>query len=246
MFQGSNRPKGILQIVQSGALWQVHDEQGLLAFEDTPIELPSEAWCQAIATEWKPKPTIKPDTQRDSFNLKPNRPATQVARLALQGTAVEPEKYQQQLLDYLSTDTILFWQESPSGLMQMQRAHWQPVLEWIAMEFGDCPKKCFGLQPATVPKNLRLALKAWLQARNPYCLAGMVFLTGITGSIMLSIALAARYIDAETAYKAACLEALYQRERWGADAEGDMRLDRVRKSCILAADFLQTEIDDLP
>ena len=232
--------------MQSGALWQLHDDQGLLAFEDTPIELPSVAWCQAIATEWQPKPKIKPDTQRDSFNLKPDRPATQVAQLALQGTAREPEKYQQQLVDYLPTDTLLFWQESPSSLMQMQQTHWQPILQWFATEFGDCPEKCFDLQPATVSDNLGLALKAWLETRNPYCLAGMVFLSGITGSIMLSVALAARYIDAETTYKAACLEALYQRERWGADAEGDMRLDRVRKSCILAADFVQTEIDTLP
>lgn len=243
MFQESHRPKGRIQAVENGTLWQLHDDQGALAFGDTPIDLPSENWAQAITDEWKPRPKIKPDSRRDSFNLKPDRPATQVARLALQGIPIEPAKYHQQLLNYLATDTILFWQKNPSSLMQAQETHWQPVLEWIAQSFGDCPEPCFGLQPAQVSENLNAALKEWLEKRNSYSLAGMVFLTGITGSIMLSVALSMRYIDADAAYNAACLEALYQREHWGADTEGDARLERVRTSCLLAADFLQTELD---
>lgn len=243
MFQTANRPKGAIKTVKDGALWQLHDDQGALAFEDVPILLPSETWAQAIVNEWKPRPKVKPDSCRDSFNLKPDRPATQVARLALQGIPTEPAKYQQQLLDYLATDTILFWQNSPSSLMQAQKTHWQPVLEMIAKNFGDCPEPCFELQPAQVSKNLESKLQEWLEKRNSYCLAGMVFLTGITGSIMLSVALSTRHIDAEAAYNAACLEALYQREHWGADVEGDARLERVRTSCLLAADFLQTKLD---
>ena len=243
MFQGSNRPKGAIKAARSGAIWQLHDDKGQLAFGDTPIELPSAAWCRAIITEWPSEPKAEPDPQRDSFNLKPDRPATQVAQLALLGTAVEAEKYQQQLLDYLATDTILFWQESPSGLMQAQRTHWQPILYWIQERFGDCPEIRFDLQPAQMPENLRESLLNWLKEQNAFCLAGLIFLTGITGSIMLSTALAARFLDSEAAYQAACLEALYQRARWGADAEGDSRLDRVRKSCILATDFLQTDIE---
>ena len=228
-------PKGTIQAVQSGTLWQLQDEAGFLAFEDTPIELPSLSWCHAIIAEWQ-KPQKKTE-----FNLKPDRPATQVAQLALLGTSLEPEKYQQQLLDYLATDTLLFWQQQPSGLMQAQQTHWQPILRWIKDRFGDCPEPCYGLHPAIISEHLQETLRDWLRQSNPYRLAGLVFLAGITGSIMLSTAFAAQFIDAETAYKAACMEALYQRERWGADAEGDARLDRVHKSCILAADFLHIE-----
>lgn len=233
MFQGNARPRGAIQAVHSGDFWQLEDEKGVLHFEATPVRLPSLFWCETIIKEWQP---AKKNT---GFPIKPDRPATQVAQLALLGTAVHPKQYHQQLLEYLPTDTLLFWQQYPAGLMQAQEQHWQPILDWLKERFGDCPEKSFTLNPAEIPVSFYESLQDWLQETNPYCLAGLIFLSGITGSVLLSTALTSGFVDAEQAYLAACLEALYQREHWGADSEGDARLDRIRKSCILAMNFLQ-------
>ncbi|NQY81498.1 MAG: hypothetical protein HRT36_00210 [Alphaproteobacteria bacterium] len=223
-------------MLQSGSAWQLRDEIGELAFEDIPVCLPNRDWAQAIVSEWPH------DQKVSALAVKKDRPATQVAKLALLGTLRTPQIYQQQLLSYLVTDTLLFWHQSPLGLFHAQESQWRPVLDWTATTFGAVPAPRYDFDAADVPETLKTAVADWLAQCDGFALAGLVFLTGISGSLLLGLAQTMGRLEAEAAYSATYLEALYQRERWGHDAEGDARLERGRQGFVLAEFFLHNNV----
>lgn len=231
MFQSVNRPEGSIEFVQQETTWLLQDQKGVLCFDTQPVVVPSRAWAEVIQSEWTGK-------KRDLLAVKADRPATQVAKLAILGTAVEPQQYVESLMRYLSTDTVFYWQQFPEDLYARQSAVWRPVLDWASTCFGSLPEVRFDLKPVVVSADVQQAVWQELCACDHYSLAVLIFLSGISGSIFLSLAQLQGVIDAQKAYEAACLEALYQREHWGADEEADARLERARGSFILASNMM--------
>lgn len=235
VFQSRDRPCGQPRPkADVGGFWLIEDERGSLRFDDQPVRVPRRVLADALCAEWPPR-------KKAIIDKPPPRPATELCRLAQSGVAPDPARYRQALIDYVPTDTLCFWQRQPSSLMEWQQRLWQPVLDRYRDDCAIVLQPNFSLAPLEPTEADRTRLTDELRRCDAFCLAGLVFLSGLSGSILIPLAMKLGWIDTEAAYRAANLEALYQQAQWGNDPEADGRLERARQSFDLAAKFLRDE-----
>ncbi|MBM3525024.1 MAG: hypothetical protein FJX57_18920 [Alphaproteobacteria bacterium] len=87
----------------------------------------------------------------------------------------------------------------------------------------------------TQPPASLTAIRRALTTLDKFRLMGFSLAVGASGSLVIGGALADGRIDAEEAFAAAELDASYQIEKWGEDAEAARRRAIVREDLALAA-----------
>src|SRR5262245_61211151 len=89
--------------------------------------LPSRALAEAVAEEWAAqKERIDPATM----------PLTKLANSAIDGVPGREDAVIGDILNYAGSDLLCYRAEGPRGLTETQRAHWDPVLDWVKSELG--------------------------------------------------------------------------------------------------------------
>jgi ATP synthase F1 complex assembly factor 2 len=49
------------------------------------------------------------------------------------------------LVSYLHTDTICYHEHYPEALVELQKRHWEPIIEWAQSKFGIQLKNTSGI-----------------------------------------------------------------------------------------------------
>lgn len=196
----------------------------------TRLVVPSAALAQAIAEEWNAQgETVEPATM----------PLTQLANTAIDRVAGDREGVLCSVLAYAESDLLCYRADQPAELEARQNAIWQPLLDWAALEFDAPLTVTRGVLPISQPRSSVEALRAVLSGLDDLHLAAVGHATGLSGSIVVGLALAAGRVTAEQAFEAANIDEAYQRERWGADAEATARLEHLRREIAATDRFLK-------
>lgn len=194
-----------------------------------PLAVPSAALAEAIAGEWEAQgERIDPGAM----------PMTRLASIALDLVAPRTSQIIDNIVKYAETDLLCYRAEEPPELALRQHAAWQPVLDWAAERFGAPLVVTSGIVPLPQPRASLDALQAAVAVRDPWHLAALNLATGALGSLLLTLALAERRIDAEEAFAASVLDESFEIERWGEDAEQMRRRQGLREDVAAAARFL--------
>ena len=122
--------------------------------------------------------------------------------------------------------------------MARQNAVWQPLLDWLALRFDAPLTVTSGIHVRPHPPASLAALRRALEQSDDWRLAGLAMTTGIAGSLVIGLALAEGRLDADGAFEAAELDASFQIERWGEDAEAMARRAEIRAELAAAGRFL--------
>ncbi|KNF01968.1 hypothetical protein PSTG_04792 [Puccinia striiformis f. sp. tritici PST-78] len=105
------------------------DLRNLKTPNGNPLVLPKTKLVLAtlIAREW--------DEQRKILKQH-SLPMTSLASRAIDGLSEsEREVVVDDLMNYLNTDTICFHESKPRVLVEMQKKHWDPLLEWLKKRY---------------------------------------------------------------------------------------------------------------
>ncbi|EPQ26486.1 uncharacterized protein PFL1_05808 [Pseudozyma flocculosa PF-1] len=161
-----------------------------------------------IAQEWSEQTkTLKSHTL----------PLTSLAARAIDGCsdAKERQKICSDLLKYLETDTVLFYESTPTSLVRLQAEHWDPLLAWASERFS-VPLSPFTalLGNAHDPKVLP-TFASLLDNLDPFELAAFERAVLTTKSFLIPVALLSGRLSVEEAAQAAEVEVRSQIERWG-------------------------------
>ncbi|OQW54677.1 ATP12 family protein [Candidatus Raskinella chloraquaticus] len=175
--------------------------------------VPTRALADAIAEEWR---------MQEERVLPTTMPLMQMAATAIDGVRKARETTIEDLLRYLESDVLCYRAASPPELAARQAALSDPWLSWFQKDTGIGLAATTELvaRPADGAKAL---LRPRLLAMDDFRLVGLQVAAGLTGSIVLALSMAKGVIDARDAYAAAEVEAVWQAEKWGADAEAEAR-----------------------
>jgi chaperone required for assembly of F1-ATPase len=202
----------------------------------THIVVPSEALARAIAEEWQEQPA--------GGEIKPLE--MPLMRLAATGLERVPGQRAQVIADtakYAGSDLLCYRATDPDSLVARQCKVWDPALDWLMERFGARLEPASGIilraQSPEAIERVRVAVAA----HGDLALAALYNLTTWMGSVVLALAVSHRHLDGATAFEAAELDALFEIERWGADAEATARHQRLRADIQAAARFLEL-LDD--
>jgi chaperone required for assembly of F1-ATPase len=178
------------------------------------LVLPTEALAEGIAAEWREQGTsIRPDTM----------PLMQLAATVLDHLAAHRPEVEAALLRFAETDLVCYRADEPAELVRLQRAHWEPPLDWLAENYGVRLAVTAGILPISQPLEAIATLGRVTRAMDDWRLGAFQAAVASSGSFVIGLALIEGRLDAAQAFAASELDESYAIERQGEDPEAAHR-----------------------
>lgn len=193
------------------------------------LVLPTRLLAEAVAAEW--------NAQGDDIDPK------SMALMPLCGTAIDrvPEVRAgliEGLLRYAGTDLLCHRAAHPADLAQRQREVWQPLLDWAADTLGARLTPVDGILAVDQDPAAIAAFKVALEGFDDWTLTALGELVGISGSLVVGLAVAKGRLSVAEAYDVCHVDEDHQRELWGEDAEAAKRREGIRADLQAAYTFM--------
>ncbi|KAI6039946.1 hypothetical protein EDC04DRAFT_2680300 [Pisolithus marmoratus] len=186
------------------------DKRALKTPSGNTLLLPKEKRLAAtiIANEWE---------NQEKFLKQHALPVTSIAARAIDAFRDEETRKQVQatLLNYLDTDTVCFHHDDPPPLVELQKKHWEPLLEWVRATYGVEIKVFDSVLLHSQPEQTKKVLGNIVTQMDPWEMAAMERTTYVTKSFLIALALVKRHLTVEQAASAAQVEVESQIQRWG-------------------------------
>jgi len=191
----------------------------------TPMQhsliFPSHDFAAAVAAEWQAqKEDIAPATM----------PLTQLASTMLDKVShgADRQAMNVEVLKYGASDLVCYFATHPADLVERQQRHWGGLLQWLESAHGIRLHAVSGIQYHNQPPEALEALKRLVTGLEAGAFTVVQAATAISGSVVIALALEAGYLDGAAATEAACVDELYQLEKWGEDKLARQRIEQIR------------------
>lgn len=184
-----------------------------------PVIAPSRAMAEAVAAEW--------DAQVSEIDPA-SMPVMRLVATCIDKVQEGRSALVDELMAHVDADLICYRAAGPAELKARQARLWQPVVDWAAGRIGAEIRAGEGLMPFAQPVETAIALRRIAQALDDWRFTALQAAAGITGSILLALAMTEGRLGAADAFAAALLDELYQQERWGADPLAKARQDGIK------------------
>ena len=194
-----------------------------------PLDLPRAALAEAIAAEWR---------AQSEFVDPATMPHTRLANSVLDGVVDRFDEVADDAAKYAATDLLCYRADAPDRLVERQAAAWDPVLDWVEEAHGARLLVAEGIVHVGQDGEALAALRGVLTTWDPWRLAGFHTATTLTGSFVVSLALAEGRLDRDAAWALAHLDEAWNAELWGRDEEAEFRLAFRRTEFEAAAAFM--------
>ena len=181
------------------------------------IDLPTQALATALAEEW--------NGQEEEI-LPPSMPVMRLVATAIDRVGDALDATVASFVDYAGSDMLLYRAEAPPKLVKRQDENWSPVLAWAKGRFDLAFTVTSGVLPVDQPEDTAARLTK-IAGRDVFRVSGLAHGAALLGSAILTLALEAGEISAERAHALSNLDALFQIDEWGADAEAMERLEQI-------------------
>lgn len=193
------------------------------------LQVPARGLAEAIAAEW--------DAQAAEVDPRA-MPMMRLAASVLDIVAPRRAEVTAEIAGYGATDLVCHRADRPPELVLRQEAVWQPLVDWALRELDAPLVVTRGVVPVAQPEESLHALRRAVDRFDSWRLSALASATHAAGSVIVGLALAARAIDAEQAWRASLLDETFGIEQWGEDAEASARRTALRDELIQARRFL--------
>jgi len=194
------------------------------------LAVPSRALADAIAGEW--------NAQGDEI-VPSSLPFTRLANSAIDGIAGREAEVVQAILSYAASDLLCYRAESPAELVAKQARLWDPILAWVRAEYDAPFKVGTGIKHLDQPPASLEAIRRAIATMGPFQLAALHVMTTLTGSALIALAHAKRFLDADAAWEAAHVDENWQASQWGDDFEAAQRQKKRFSEFLNASRFFE-------
>ena len=173
------------------------------------VIVPARALAEMIAAEWNAQGEfIEPLTM----------PLTRFANSVVQGVVDQAEAVRDDVAKYFASDLLFYRAGHPEGLVAREATHWDPVLFWARDALGAHFMLAEGVMHVRQPDAAIAAARGALPG-DPWMIAALHVITGLTGSALLALALFHGVITPDQVWAAAHVDEDWNAEKWGVDDE---------------------------
>ncbi|MEM8650325.1 MAG: ATP12 family protein [Pseudomonadota bacterium] len=191
------------------------DERSVKTPGKNELSLPSEDAAGLVAEEWR----LIEEEINPLLML-----VTRLCNTAIDGVAQETQAVMEDIVRYASSDLLCYRADTPEGLVEKQREHWDPVLDWMRNANGADFVTADGIMHVAQSKEAITLFGAQLKKHNdPFKLACIHTFTSIGGSAILALALAEEHLNVEECWNAAHVDEDWNISLWGLDYEAEER-----------------------
>jgi chaperone required for assembly of F1-ATPase len=190
------------------------------------LVLPSAALAAGVAEEWR---------AQEEFVDPLSMPLTRASNTTVDKVVPQRAAVAAGLADYGGSDLLSYRAASPEGLVERQRAGWDPMLDWAAERFGARLAVAEGVMPVAQPANALEPMRAHVDALDPWELTALSEFVSLSGSLVLGLAALERAEAPDAVWRLSRIDEDWQAEQWGVDEEAAEAAEAKR------ADFLQAD-----
>ncbi|GAB5489341.1 MAG: ATPase [Parasphingorhabdus sp.] len=196
--------------------------------------LPSRQLALEIANEWDAQ-----DEEIDPVTM----PLTGLAQGALDQVAHERERIVGRIAAFADSDMLYFrGVDSQADLVAHQAECWDPLLDWAQSRFDVSFKLIFGIMHQSQSDETIVRLSAAVECQNDFTLAAMLSISGLTGSLVATLALVEKKFEPALIWKLSNLEELWQEQQWGSDELAQLKRDKREAEYQAAIKFLELSL----
>ncbi|KZT35450.1 ATP12-domain-containing protein [Sistotremastrum suecicum HHB10207 ss-3] len=144
-------------------------------------------------------------------------PMTSIASRAVDGLNDHATRSEvvKNLLNYLQTDTICFHESHPPALVDLQKIHWDPILNWARKTYSVEIKTFETILRPSQPAASLQTFERELSNLDTWELAALERAVYSTKSFLVAFALLKQRLSVEEAAQASEVEVRSQIQRWG-------------------------------
>ncbi|MPY71621.1 MAG: ATPase [Alphaproteobacteria bacterium] len=218
--------KSVAVTGETGAYAVALDGKGILTPARLALSVPGRALAEAIAREW--------DGQGEEIDPAA-MPLTRLANTAIDRVEGRRAAVIHEIAAYAASDLVCYRADAPADLAGRQAESWQPLVDWMGAALGAPLNVTTGITAVPQPEDSMRAVTVAVARHRTFPLTALHAATVTTGSVVVALALGAGRIDAETAWRAAMVDELFQAARWGDDPEIERRHASIRAEIATAA-----------
>lgn len=194
------------------------------------LVLPTSAAADLVALEWNAI-----ESEINPLLL----PVTRFANTAIDGVANEMQAVMEDIVRYAGSDLLCYRADAPQGLVDQQREHWDPILDWAETQVGARFELADGIMPVAQPREAIATFGARLKTHaDPFKLTVLHTFTSLSGSALIALALGEGAIDPDAAWAAAHVDEDWNISQWGEDHEAAQRRKQRRADFTAAHQLL--------
>ena len=138
---------------------------------------------------------------------------------------VDKQKYIEEVMKYLDTDLICYWENKPEDLYTLQIDNWSKQLKKLKKEKLKFDYT-INILPIKQTHNSKVLLKNKLNKLDDIILACLLILTKTTSSLLLSYLFITNRIKPIDLYKNTYLHEIWQSKKWGIVEEENEKRER--------------------
>ncbi len=192
------------------------------------LTLPTREMAEAMAAEWDAQEQVI-----DPLSM----PVTRAANSAIERVTPQRHEVAQMLVAYGDADLLCYRADAPAELVARQAAAWDPALDWADRVLGARLVPYHGVIHRPQNANVMAVFGREVHAMTPFQLTGFHDLVTLSGSLVLGLAAARRWRDAEEIWALSRLDELWQQEKWGRDEEASEMAETKRLAFLHAKRF---------
>lgn len=193
--------------------------------------LPTLLLAQAIAKEW--------DAQEEEIDPA-NMPMTALAQGALDQVAHERQRIVDRIANFADSDMLYFrGDQNQPDLVAHQSEHWDPLLDWARSRFDVSFVLVHGIMHQSQSDETIARLSSAVDSQEDFALAAMLSISGLTGSLVATLALVEKAFEASLIWRLSNLEELWQEAQWGSDEMAQQKRDAREAEFLTAVQFLE-------
>lgn len=193
------------------------------------LAVPTAALANAVAAEW--------DGQGEHIDPA-TMPLTRLCNTAIDRIGDDPTNIIAELTDFAGSDLICYRADTPQGLVERQKAAWDPLLAFAEEKIGGQFLSVCGLMHQIQPAPALEAMNRYYLSQSAFSLTAMHNITTLTGSSIIAAAVQQGRLDGDQAWTAAHIDEDWQIEHWGTDDEAVTRRAGNRREFDAALQFL--------
>jgi chaperone required for assembly of F1-ATPase len=192
------------------------------------LAAPTQVLAEAIAGEWN---------AQGADIVPASLPLTRLANSAIDAVEERKGDVVQDIVNYAASDLLCYRAASPVGLVTNQARVWDPILAWVRTEYDAPFNVGTGVKHIEQPLASLDVVREVITAFGPFRLAALHVITTLSGSALIALAHAKRFLDTEAAWEAANVDEHWQASQWGEDFEAAQRQEKRLSEFLNASRF---------
>ncbi|GMR49719.1 hypothetical protein PMAYCL1PPCAC_19914, partial [Pristionchus mayeri] len=172
-----------------------------------PLQMGSEPLAMAIAEEWASQ---EKHIEQGHMRL------SGLAMTAIDNPLhMTKESITATIMEYLATDTVLFFAPENEALMEAQKSFWVPLIDATNQEMNTKLQPALDFVAEPVSPEDRRKFESWLMSYNFWALTGLQYAVQSSKSVLVPHGMIKHRLGAREAVELALLEQRVQAKQWG-------------------------------